>query len=256
MVILSAGVSGLSIVGGRFAYVRGLGDRYSASLLNGSVLPSPEPLRRTVPLDLIPSDLLGGIEVQKTYSANLPGEFGGGLINLSTVRRPDEDFFSLKAGVSYNSEATFQDGLTHAGADQDWTGYDDGLRSMPNPLADLIASGQPLNSQSADYIENAGESLANSPINVIQSSEYLPTGSFSFEAGASRMLGDIEVGLVATGGYDGDWSYREAHRQRVLGGIIGNDQTAAEGRFEAATNGLVALSAGVLVWARRPLANS
>ncbi|CAN0038429.1 unnamed protein product, partial [Chrysoparadoxa australica] len=76
-----ARVSGLSIVGGRFAYVRGLGDRYSSSLLNGSVLPSPEPLRRTVPLDLIPSDLLDGIEVQKTYSANLPAEFGGCLIN-------------------------------------------------------------------------------------------------------------------------------------------------------------------------------
>ncbi|WP_421856850.1 TonB-dependent receptor domain-containing protein [Oceanicaulis sp.] len=240
-----ARVSGLSIVGGRFAYVRGLGDRYSSSLLNGSVLPSPEPLRRTVPLDLIPSDLLDGIEVQKTYSANLPAEFGGGLINMSTVRRPDEDFFSLKAGVSYNSEATFQDGLTHSGADQDWTGYDDGLRSMPSPLADLIATRTPLNTQSDEYIENAGESLTNSPVNVIQNTEYLPTGSFSFEAGASRMLGQLEVGVVATAGYDSDWSYREANRQRVLGGIIGNDQTAVEGRFEAATNALVALSAGL-----------
>ena len=70
-------LSGLSIVSGRFAFVRGLGDRYSSALLNGSPLPSPEPLRRTVPLDLFPSSVLAGAAVQKTFSANYPGEFGG-----------------------------------------------------------------------------------------------------------------------------------------------------------------------------------
>ncbi len=69
-------VTGLSIVEGRFVYVRGLGERYSSALLNGSPLPSPEPLQRVVPLDLFPSSILAGVTVQKTYSANFPGEFG------------------------------------------------------------------------------------------------------------------------------------------------------------------------------------
>ena len=73
-------VPGLSLVGGGFVYVRGLGDRYSLALLNGSPLPSPEPMRRAVPLDLFPTDIVASSLVQKTYSANYPGEFGGGVI--------------------------------------------------------------------------------------------------------------------------------------------------------------------------------
>ena len=239
-----ARVSGLSIVDGRFAFVRGLGDRYSAAQLNGSTLPSPEPLRRTVPLDLIPADLLGGIEVQKTYSANLPGEFGGGLINMTTLRRPDEPFFSIEAGVSYNSEATFEDGLVHSGADQDATGYEDGLRSLPASLAGLIASGTPLNTQSDETIEVIGESFTNSPLSVIQESELLPGGSFSLEAGQSFRFGEFDIGVIASGGYSGSWRNREARRQRVLGDIIGNDQVARITEFNAATNGLAAVSVG------------
>lgn len=240
-----ARVSGLSIVGGRFAYVRGLGDRYSAALLNGSVLPSPEPLRRTVPLDLIPADLLSGIEVQKTYSANLPAEFGGGLINMRTLTRPDEPFFNLKAGASYNSEATFQDGLTHYGSDQDWTGYESGVRAMPSSLAGLIANQEPLNNQSPDFIENAGENLTNSPLSVIQSSELMPGGSFSAEAGTTFEVSGVEFGFIAAGGYEADWSNRERIRQRVLGDIIGNDQVANQTDLNIGTNGLASLSAAI-----------
>ena len=80
-------VTGLSVVGGGFVYVRGLGDRYSLALLNGSPLPSPEPLKRVVPLDLFPTSVIASSLVQKTYSANFPGEFGGGVINLTILMR-------------------------------------------------------------------------------------------------------------------------------------------------------------------------
>src|SRR3546814_18004177 len=65
-------------------YVRGLGDRYSLALLNGSPLPSPEPLKRVIPLDIFPSNVIDSTLVQKSYSATFPGEFGGGVINLTT----------------------------------------------------------------------------------------------------------------------------------------------------------------------------
>ena len=93
-------VTGLSVQGNGFVFVRGLGDRYSLALLNGLPLPSPEPLSRVVPLDIFPTDVIASSLVQKTFSANYPGEFGGGVINLTTVSIPDESFIKISAGVS------------------------------------------------------------------------------------------------------------------------------------------------------------
>ena len=73
-------VTGLTLVEGKFVYVRGLGERYSSVLYNGAQLPSPDPTRRVVPLDLFPAELLEGVIVQKSYSPERPGEFGGGTV--------------------------------------------------------------------------------------------------------------------------------------------------------------------------------
>src|SRR5690606_5197957 len=94
-------VSGMSVVGKGLVYVRGLGVRYSLALLNGLPLPSPEPLSRVVPLDIFPTNVVASSLVQKTYSANFPGEFGGGVINLTTRAVPDEGFLKLSASVGY-----------------------------------------------------------------------------------------------------------------------------------------------------------
>ncbi len=93
-------VTGLSVVGNGFVYVRGLGDRYSLALLNGSPLPSPEPLKRVVPLDLFPTGVVASSLVQKSYSANYPGEFGGGVINLTTTATPNDPFFKIGFGMA------------------------------------------------------------------------------------------------------------------------------------------------------------
>src|SRR5690606_16025552 len=99
-------VSGVSIVGDRFVYVRGLGERYSSALLNGSPLPSPEPMQRVIPLDLFPAEVLQGMTVQKTYSARYPGEFGGGVIDLQSLNIPEESFLKLSVGGGGNSATT------------------------------------------------------------------------------------------------------------------------------------------------------
>src|SRR4030095_13928632 len=100
-------VTGLSVVGSGFVYVRGLGDRYSLALLNGSPLPSPEALRRVVPLDIFPPSVIASAVVQKSYSANYPGEFGGGVINLTTPAVPRESFLDVGFGPSGDTETTF-----------------------------------------------------------------------------------------------------------------------------------------------------
>ncbi len=138
-------LTGLSVVSGRFVYVRGLGDRYSSALLNGSPLPSPEPLRRQVPLDLFPSNILNGATVQKTFSPNYPGEFGGGVIDLRTLKAPNEDFLTLKAGAGFNSETTGKTGLVYEGHRMDWTGVDTDLRRLPQPVRDAVSTGKRIN---------------------------------------------------------------------------------------------------------------
>jgi len=236
-------LSGLSVVGGRFAYVRGLGDRYSAALLNGSPLPSPEPLRRTVPLDLFPSGVLDTISVQKTYSSNYPAEFGGGLIDLRTLRLPAEGFLNVSAGTSYNTYTTQNTGIYHYGSDWDWTGWDNGLREVPRLLRGYLQGTQPLSVRSDAEIEAAGESLLNSPISVIQSGDLRPNSSFGIDGGNAWYSGDLEVGFVAAAGYSQDWETQRARRQFVLGDIIGNDFTTTETALNVTVNGLASLSA-------------
>ena len=131
-------VTGLSVVGNGFVYVRGLGDRYSLALLNGSPLPSPEPLKRVVPLDIFPTSILASSLVQKSYSANYPGEFGGGVINLTTKAIPKEPFLSIGGSIAGNTETTGQLGYTYYGSDYDWFGFDDGTRDIPAGLKSAI----------------------------------------------------------------------------------------------------------------------
>ena len=124
-------VTGLSVVGSGFVFVRGLGDRYSLALLNGSPLPSPEPLRRVVPLDIFPTGVIASSLVQKSYSVNYPGEFGGGVINLTTTAVPKESFLTLGTGISGDSETTGNLGYTYYGSKSDNSGFDNGERDIP-----------------------------------------------------------------------------------------------------------------------------
>ncbi|MEM7640110.1 MAG: TonB-dependent receptor [Pseudomonadota bacterium] len=240
-------LSGLSVVDGQFAYVRGLGDRYSVALLNGSPLPSPEPLRRTVPLDLFPSSMLDGAAVQKTFSANYPGEFGGGLIDLKTVRQPAEDFLNLKVGTGYNTVTTNQDGLFVRGSDTDWSGYDDGLRDLPGPLASLIATGTNINSLSATEREIAGESLVNSPLSVIQEGKIDAPVEVAVEGGKALSFDEFDVGLIGVLGYDGSWTTREATQQVLRNDASGDfdrDVIVDQTTFDAIVNGLGSVTVG------------
>src|SRR3546814_11126429 len=113
---------------------RGLGDRYSLALLNGSPLPSPEPLKRVVPLDIFPTNVIDSTLVQKSYSVNFPGEFGGGVINLTTKSTPRETFLTFSGGIGWASETTNELGYTYYGSDTDWTGFDHGTPPVPPPL--------------------------------------------------------------------------------------------------------------------------
>jgi TonB-dependent receptor len=137
-------ISGLSTVGGKYVYVRGLGERYSTTLLNGAILPSPEPINRVVPMDLFPTAVLDSVLVQKTYSAAYPSEFGGGVLQMRTKKSTDDFFFNLSSSLGMTGNTTFKDGYTLSGGDRDWLGYDDGFREAPQVLQEATANDQEL----------------------------------------------------------------------------------------------------------------
>lgn len=108
-------VTGLTVVEGKYVYVRSLGERYSSVQLNGAAVPSPELTRNVLPLDLMPSSIVESIKVQKAYSPDLPANFGGGNVDIRTKSVPDDLLLELAIGTGWNSESSGK-GLTYASA--------------------------------------------------------------------------------------------------------------------------------------------
>lgn len=215
-------VTGLSVVGNGYVYVRGLGDRYSLALLNGLPLPSPEPLKRVVPLDLFPSSIIASSLVQKSYSPNFPGEFGGGVINLTTKAIPQEGFLSISGGISADSETSGRLGYTYYGSKSDWTGFDNGQRDIPPALAAFFASGNRISSGKVDTAAIARQ-LVNGRNALLQRWKHLPPNfSASVSAGKSFDLGSSTLGAILAAGYSNKWTSREATNQTSLQGDLSN----------------------------------
>ncbi|QIQ85468.1 TonB-dependent receptor [Erythrobacter sp.] len=193
-------VTGLSVVGDGRVFVRGLGDRYSLALLNGLPLPSPEPLSRVVPLDIFPTNVVASSLVQKTYSANYPGEFGGGVINLTTKAVPVDDFLNVSIGMSGDTETTFVNGLTYFGSNWDSFGFDNGNRDIPSNLQAFFDSGERIGTVPVSVQEGiAGQLMPLNLVTLQRVNDQRPNFSGSITGGASFELGgDTYLGVIAT----------------------------------------------------------
>lgn len=198
-------VTGLSVNTNGFVYVRGLGERYSLALLNGLALPSPEPLRRVVPLDVFPTSIVASAVVQKSYSVNYPGEYGGGVINLTTAALPDESFFTMGAGISGDTETTAKLGYTYYGSKRDIVGFDDGTRKLPATLRDNNGA-----LVSANVLENE-DTL------IIQRNTDIPANfSASMSGGYVTDFGDTRFGVLASLGFSNGWKTRGATQETAV----------------------------------------
>ncbi|THU41419.1 TonB-dependent receptor [Niastella caeni] len=124
-------VSGTSIQDNKFVVVRGLIDRYNVATINNAMLPSTEPDRRAFSFDIIPSSLIDNIMIYKTANPDLPGDFAGGVVQVSTKDVPSKNFLSLGAGVSYNTISTGKDFNPGYVSQTDYLGFDDGSRKLP-----------------------------------------------------------------------------------------------------------------------------
>jgi outer membrane receptor protein involved in Fe transport len=232
-------VTGLSVVGNGFVYVRGLGDRYSSSLLNGSPLPSPEPLRRVVPLDIFPTNVIASALVQKSYSANYPGEFGGGVINLTTRAVPKETFLQIGGSISADTVTSSELGYVYDGGRYDWTGFDSGERKVPRFVRAAGAEGTSLTPAQLTEMSNA-------PTTLLQENAHLPANySTELSFGTSKDLGGTRLGLIAAAGLSNTWRTRDTIQQlsdSPDGGLLRDFHTVLTDN-RAVVNGLLGLGA-------------
>lgn len=136
-------VVGASVVGGKYVYIRGLGDRYSSTHLNGVELPTSDPDRKSFQLDLFPSALLDNIVTVKTFTPDKPGTFSGGLVDVSTKDIPSNAFVSVSSSASYNTATTGSDLLLGSSSDSDWLGMDTGSRALPDAVKGLTLDQYP-----------------------------------------------------------------------------------------------------------------
>ncbi|HLV23347.1 MAG TPA: TonB-dependent receptor, partial [Moheibacter sp.] len=126
-------VTGVSIEGGKYVYVRGLGDRYSKTTLNGMDIPGLDPDRNTLQMDIFPSNLMDNIMVSKNFTADLSADFTGGTVNIETKAFPTKRILNVSYGLGITPGMTFnKDYLYYKGGNTDFLGFDDGTRAMPN----------------------------------------------------------------------------------------------------------------------------
>lgn len=220
-------VSGLSLVGNKFIYVRGLGERYASTTLNGATIPSPDLSRNVIPLDIFPTSIVESLAVQKSYSSDKSAAFGGGNVDIRTKSIPTEFTYSFQVGSATNSESR-GDMLTYAGGGDDNFGTDDGSRALSGVLTSAIQrfkgdldpqtilAGLKREGQSDAVLADAtaiNRQLAlalNRDISV-QSKGSRPDIDLKGNIGNNFFLSDDwEVGVMASAGYNAGWRQTRA----------------------------------------------
>lgn len=187
-------VTGLTIVDNKFVYVRGVTDRYNGTMLNGVPVTSTDTDvdRKSFAFDMIPANLLENTVVVKTATPDLPGDFTGGMVQVNTIDFPNRRLIRLGVSSTYNTMTTGQAFSASQSGSHDWTGMDDGGRSLP---ADATSG-----TQLAQRLPNTWSSRRMSaPVN----------SAFNLSYGDRFPMGDDEAGVVAALSYANTYSNQQ-----------------------------------------------
>ena len=216
-------VTGATTVGGKYVFIRGLGDRYSSTQLNGANLPSADPDKKAVHLDLFPTNLIENITTIKTATPDKPGDFTGGTVDIKTKSFPDKFRMGFSASSSYNTNTTGADMLSYAGGGTDWLAIEDGTRDVPSDIrnADIPSITDARRDRDAamklDRLSNAFNPLF-APTNEIAP----VNGGFSFNVGDNMMDGKL--------GYLASLSYGRNYKSYDNGKIANYSQPGTESK--------------------------
>ncbi|MEZ5044330.1 MAG: TonB-dependent receptor [Saprospiraceae bacterium] len=224
-------VTGTTIVDGKYVYVRGLGDRYSTTALNGTRLPSIDPYRNSAQLDLIPSNLLDNIIASKSFTPDLPGDFTGGYVNIKIKTLPERFTYGVSVSSSYNTQSAYIDNfLTFNAGEQAKYGYNDGVLNKPEALNNPKLEETGILSRSASTLARRDNELAALLDGAAKSfntqmtptlSNVGPNYSLSFNIGNQIKAGTVPIGLLFAANFSRDFThYSDAlnANYRYLGG--------------------------------------
>ena len=149
-------VTGVSVEGGKYVYVRGLGDRYTSVMLNNVEIPGLDPDRNSLQLDIFPTNIIDNMMVMKSAVAEMPADFTGGIVNIETKDFPEERVFDISLGIGYSPGMHFnENNLAYQGGSTDFLGFDDGTRALPEEAR----AGQIPSPISGDSKEDVGRFL-------------------------------------------------------------------------------------------------
>ncbi|MCD6259461.1 MAG: carboxypeptidase-like regulatory domain-containing protein [Helicobacteraceae bacterium] len=208
-------VTGVTLIGGKDIYVRGLGDRYSNIEMNSMPLPSPHPTKRTIPLDIFPSGAIKSMKIQKNGTADIPSNFGGGYVDIRTKTSSDDDYVKIRLEAKANSN-TGKDSYSYQGSGSDSLGFDDGYRDIPSDIINnsKLTLGQLYNTFSSDEAQQYTQSIVNRKLDVTK--EALPFGGSLTLEGASTFEMDDEhsLSVFANYKYAQDHTYRSEDYNR------------------------------------------
>lgn len=244
-------VIGVSVVGGKYVYVRGLGERYGNTLLNGTSLPTPDPDKQAVPMDLFPTGLLDNIVVEKTFTPDKPGNFTGGSVNMTVKDMPEALAMTFSSSTAYNSNTTFnRNFLSQSGGGTNWLGIDNGSRDIPELLSNSNYGIPPIaegfsNKDKALEIDRLSKSF-NSDMTPVQRRAPL-NQNYSFSLGNNYTLLGRALGLLGSLSYNHNYSFYENGRVARWGlsqgaaDSLANDYMLSEtrGKDEVLWGGLV-----------------
>ena len=196
-------VSGVTVQDGRYVFVRGLGERYTTTSLNGSRVPSPEPERKVVPLDLFPTSLLAAITTTKTFTPDQPGDFSGAAVDMRTRSFPNDRLLQLSVSGGYNTQATGQDLLLAGTLGGEWMASAAQGRELPAQLT------------STEDFTALSRSELNSMIRSMPRSWVADPGSGLPNGSAGLSIGGQDPVLGVPLGYVGSLSYSRNQEMRA-----------------------------------------
>ncbi|NRR92140.1 TonB-dependent receptor [Winogradskyella undariae] len=219
-------VPGVSVQDGKFVYVRGLGDRYTKSILNGMDIPGLDPDKNTVQMDIFPTNILENIIVKKSGSADLPADFTGGVVDIITKDFPSKKAISFSLSTSYNPDMTFNSNyVTYEGSGTDFLGFDSGDRDLPISPTNTVP-----NPASSDNSSLEGITRSFNRTLAAERQSSAPNFSFGFNYGNQFDIGDNRLGLIASINYKNDTKFYEGFENGVY--QKNEDRSVNELRFD------------------------
>ncbi len=197
---------GLSLVSDKFVYVRGLGERYSATTLNGAQIPSPDLTRNVIPLDVFPASVVESLRVQKAWSPDLSANFAGGAVDIRTRGIPPALQFNLEIGSGFNGETPSRVN-TYPGGSDDAFGTDDGTRALSSAIVQALASyrGNDLSAASIQLVDPTLSDLQAAQINRDLSLEL--NRNIGIESKSARPDGDLKASVGSTYDIGQNWEF-------------------------------------------------